>query len=262
MINLSTSNFISSLLDSSDSGKANEKINGILAAIAGHSGAELSSKDVVKQLIGGRDGLANQSSVSEDDTLLNNIEAKVQGYIDNCDACDAQENLQAINDLYTEINSLVEEALTTEQKGIKTLDANPADSGPSGNDAKSPILTSSAVETSQSAISITTSNTELTSFGPTNADVHQTADRNSQIRESVDASKSNLHVLPTAGLERSSTNDFTRLKSIYVVGQGRGIDLAFDMSPGAAIEIPEGVSMKQIHAETNRLRQAIEEAIA
>jgi len=263
MINLSTSNFISNLLDSSDSENGSEKINEILAAIVGHSGSKLSAQDVVHQLVSGMESVSDESSVSEDPMLLNNIETQVQGYVDNCGSCDASENLQALNDLYSEINYLVKESLKAEQKNNLATDTAPVHSESTNDNVSAAFVASPTAEVLPSSPPAETNAPVADDFARSqNIDpiAFLAADRNNQITESVDASKNTGQSLSAADAEPSATINHNHLQRNGVPVRGRGSDLTLDMLPGAVIQIPKGVSMQQIQTEITRLRQAIDEA--
>jgi len=264
MINLGTSNFISNLLDSSDSEKGSENIKGILAAIVGHTGSKLSAKDVVNQLVGSMGTAADETAVSEDAALLNNIETQVQGYVDNCGSCDANENLQALNDLYTQINSLVKESLKAEQNISGANSETLAELESLGDDASRENAEPADIGATSSALLSESNLPGVNDFAPTQsieAVAFQAAERNSRVTESVEPSSSNVAFLSSGNVESNSTAHANRSQQTSHSGLGRGSDLALDMHPGAAYEIPNGVSMQQIQTEVTRLKQAIEKAI-
>ncbi len=261
MINLGTSNFISNLLDSSDSEKGSENIKGILAAIVGHSGSKLSAKDVVNQLVGNMGTAADDTAVSEDAALLNNIETQVQSYVDNCGSCDANENLQALNDLYSQINSLVKESLKAEQNNSDANSETLADSVSLGDDVSKEYSPAADTGAMSSALLSEPGVNDFALAQSVEAVAFQAAERNSQITESVESSSSNASFLSSGNVESSSTARANSSQQTNISGLGRGSDLSLDMQPGAAYEIPNGVSMQQIQTEVTRLKQAIEKAI-
>jgi len=253
MIDLGKTSLLSSLLDAAKSEDSENDIQGLLDATSSDSGAPLSARDVVGRIIGQTENEETGPSLLTDDPVtFNKLEKQVQRYIDDSGDADENEKIQALNDLYSDISSLVQDSLNTEQLSDSTIEENSvshdeASLSASPKTSQTSVLDdNSDADTSQPVVvkSLDLSAAESTSQRLESSAL-RTSDPNSQTGTGSQVART------SSASSKSSGNS-------QEIIRGRGFDVALDLIPGMIIEIPVGVTKQEIQIEFTRLKNAVE----